>query len=249
MIAIRRLLLSTLLSATCFVVSPLSAQNAPTVKPAESAAVPSSFTQHRNLKAFDSVRIQGNFDIQIEMADQYSIQLESKEDVLSHVVTRVSKSGLSVMTKKGAKVNTSEPIKVVLKVKDLEKIKIHGANKVQFPNLEGKKFEMELSGHTEGLGNVNAEELKVRMNGTGNLIVTGTVKKLELATQGKISIQGLDLELHEAKINCKGSTKALLKASNTIKGTVQGVSELSYVGSPNVKVNVQGTAQVSQHNS
>lgn len=181
--------------------------------------------QIREIAAFTSISTEGAYEIDFEAQKPLSLEIEADDNILPIITTDVSNGVLRIRSKTGFSVN--QPIKLRITAPNLEGLSASGAGKIEVSGLQNEKFELDSSG---------APTIKI----------SGQTKALEINANGAGKIDAHKLRSLEADVKSNGVAKVEVFASEELKATVSGPSQVIYSGDPKVTKSVNGPGSVEK---
>ena len=102
-----------------------------------------------------------------------------------------------------------------------------------------------------GSGDVEAEsistdELAVKINGTGNVEISGQADTQDGDISGSGDYQAEDLESKRAEVDVGGTGSATVNVSDELDAEASASGAIEYIGDPTVRQDVSGTGEVSE---
>lgn len=208
----------------------------------------SDISEHLDLRDFTTIEAELGADIYIRQADTFSVVVEGSEQGIDRMKTRV-KDGKLLITKQynWQFWNEFEKIRIYITAPVLDEFVFSGAGNV---TLEGKWTGQKLHILLEGAHNVTAndvdiEELKVKLDGVGNLQIGGKAQKARLFLNGTGNIDAYDLTIQNARCAVNGIGRLECYVSDELVADVSGMGSVLYRGDPkNVRSSVSGLGKV-----
>ena len=181
--------------------------------------------QRREIAPFTSISTEGAYEIEFEAQKPVSLEIEADDNILPLITTEVSNGVLRIRSKTGFSVN--KPIRLKITAPNLEGLSASGAGKIEVSGLQNEKFELDSSG---------APTIKI----------SGETKALEINANGAGKIDAHKLRALKADVESNGVAKVEVFASEELKATVSGPSQVVYSGDPKVTKSVNGPGSVEK---
>ena len=230
------LLLALLISAT-----PFFAQN-------KEKKRDSDISEQHEFRDFTSIEAELAADIYINQADTFSFVIEGSEQAIERMKMRVKDGKLLISKQYNWQFwNEFEKIRIYITAPMLDDLVFSGVGNV---HLEGKWVGQKLNILLEGAHNVSAhnidiDELKVRLDGVGNLEIGGKANKARLFLNGTGNIDAYDLTIQNARCAVNGIGRLECYVSDELIADVSGMGSVLYRGEPkNVRSSVNGMGKV-----
>ena len=200
-------------------------------------------TETRNVSDFKGIRVLSTIQLELTQSDQNSVIIESILSQLPQVITEV-KDGILVISYDGKKI--MEDVVAKVSVKSISSIEMEGAAEVKTMNLlNADTFEFYGSGATEGNVDVNANFIRIQLQGASSLKVTGTTETLVVTTSGASDLKADELTSVNTTVASSGASSAKVHASGKIDASASGASEIHIAGNPaNKTVNATGAGEI-----
>lgn len=112
-------------------------------------------------------------------------------------------------------------------------INASGMAEFDFERVECKRFKVSLSGMTEIDTDLNADECDITISGMSEVDIEGRTNTLKLELSGMSEVSFDELYARNAKVNISGMSSATVYATESITGSVSGMSKLTSYGSAN----------------
>lgn len=195
------------------------------------AAAPSGGGATRTYAAsgFTGVALQGSDDVQVRIADAYSVRAEGDPKVLDQLEIRVDGDKLKIGRKNSDGWNwgnneTSAKIYVTLP-------KLASADVAGSGDLDADRADGDFNGAISGSGNLKVADVRggnvnLSIAGSGDMTVAGHASKMVASSLGSGDLDAKNLTATSANVSVAGS--------GSVTGTVNGEASVSIVGSGDV---------------
>jgi hypothetical protein len=172
--------------------------------------------QVRTTPAYDSINVEGPFDLEIEAGKAHSLKISGNERYFDRITTEVVDGRLNI-TFKSANKN--------VEIKDLPHIR------VTLPEL--RELVEEGAGQTV-LTNIDSKRLDINYKGAGRLAASGKVTNLILEARGVGEVDTKNLIAQDARVDFEGVGSVQIYAYRRLDVLVGGMGDLIYYGHPRV---------------
>lgn len=227
------------------------------------------------VKDFSEFISGGNTSVEISQDDNEYLRVEADADVMPRVKVDQSGNRVSVWVKnEGGFFNwfghSNDPVRVVLRVKqlsyleisggasatlgDLQGEKLHvnasGAGNIHFAGLNAKFLKMDLSGAANvGINNVNSQEQKFDLSGASKVEIqeASNTQELHVGASGASNFQARTLTAKRAYLGASGASHAEATVTEFLDANASGASRIDYYGKPEVKRDSSGASNISAH--
>ena len=188
-------------------------------------------TETRQVSGFSVVRLSGQGDVRIVRGSTESLEISAQENLLPQLTSEVSGGTLTLGTKDGTTITTTEPITYAVGVRDLQGLELSGSGTMTAAGLSGAA-------------------LRVEISGSGEVRVDGTVDRQDVEVSGSGSYTATSLASKEATVRISGSGAADLAVSSLLDVDVSGSGSVAYSvaysGDAKVTQSVSGSGSVSR---
>lgn len=203
--------------------------------------------QEYTLEAFDRVNLQGFGDVTITIGESQSVWIETDDNLLQYIETRLENETLILGVKQGAprSLLPTESIRFEVITRNLESVSLSGSGLMEVNTIQGKDFEVNLSGNGDiQLVRVDTERLDLLLSGSGKIDLENTttlVTNIENSGTGLVEVGTLTSDLLAVLISGSGDCQIGIGEVDRQKIEISGLGSLD---SSNLKSN-QTDAQIS----
>ncbi|MFP6899723.1 MAG: head GIN domain-containing protein [Opitutales bacterium] len=213
------------------------------------------------LRHFDRIEVRGAVNVYAKQEKRLRVATVYTDDsVLDSVVTEVRGRTLVVEADNVGKYaprlpfvkiefKAIQPVEVIISIKELQGVTVAGEGSFTGTNLHAKNFQVFSVGAGKvHLENLTADEVEVRIESDGDVILKGgVVERLRANLRGKGSLHAIDLPALRAHVFISGTGNASVRAENWLEAKLSGKGNLRYLGRPlNLFVQTDGTGQVER---
>ncbi len=217
----------------------------------------------------------GNTSIEISQSDTEYLRVEADAEVMKRIKVDQTGKRVSIWAKSsGGFLNwfghNNDPVRVVLRVKQLEYLEISGGARATLSDLQGEKFQLNVS----GAGNVNfaalnAKLLKMELSGAANVRIesvnsqaqkfhlsgasnieiksASNSQELDVSASGASNFRGKNLTAKKANLGASGASHVAAAVTEILMAEASGASSVDYYGNPKAKTNTSGASHVNAH--
>jgi putative autotransporter adhesin-like protein len=185
-------------------------------------------TQTRRVAPFDRIDVSGSIDVDVVPGDADDVNVIAGENVIDRVSTVSADGVLRLAIRDRGIVIGPDPYddaRVQVSAGALEGVRVVGSSDVT-------------------LGRIDAGELTIEVDGSGDIEAAGTVGNLIATIQGSGDADLAGLEARTATVTVQGSGDASVNAADSLDVTIQGSGDVSYRGRPRVSQSVAGSGEV-----
>lgn len=184
-------------------------------------------TESRSVSGFNGLVVNGAGRVFIDRTGTESLAITTDDNMLPYIVTEVRDGKLTIEFKSKLVPNNLKDLTFRLTVKDLNAIELNGA-----VALEGKGIE--------------ASQMNVTISGAGAVKLAGKVDQLAVTLSGAGAYDSEDMESKRATVTNNGAGAAVVRVSDELDATINGIAFIEYFGNPKVTKGVHGLGVVSQ---
>lgn len=201
-----------------------------------------------HLDNFNEVDINIPATVKINQGDEYTVAVHGPARVKENVEIRVEGGKLKVGYDAGLfdifdGYNISD-IQVLITMPKLTKVEGNGANQIELRGVKGEKLAIELNGACRLEGDVEVKEVKLEMNGSSTVELEGRAETVSVDITGASKLRAFDMVADIYKLEIVGAGQAEINAKKEISGDVAGAANVSYKGSPSLKVQTSGASSL-----
>jgi hypothetical protein len=183
-------------------------------------------TEKRNVGNFKGLDAGGAFQVEVTCRKEAGLEITGDDNLLKYIKTEV-RDGILYIKTEGVKLESKEPLRVVITAPELGNFNISGASKVKVADLK-------------------AGAVKINLSGASQMAARGAAQSLVVDVSGASRLDGKDLQASKVDVNASGASKADVYASADLQADASGASSVNYYGNPkNVSPKASGASRVS----
>lgn len=207
-------------------------------------------SETREVSNFRNVEANGPMDIILQDQPGTGVKIEADQNLLSYIVTETDDHTLKIETKRGFNLRSRNSIRVYISAPVFNKVSLGGSGNISSQGVLVNPDEMRLD--LDGSGNidvqVNTPSLESKMNGSGNIKLRGSADEWDAVLSGSGNMYCFELNTQEAEVSINGSGDAEVMATKKLDLKINGSGQIRYKGSPNVESHINGSGSVSKVN-
>jgi hypothetical protein len=178
----------------------------------------------RNVGTFSGVDVGGVFEVEITIAKDLEVTVETDENLLQYVKTEVEGDVLKISATERLK--SSGPLRVRISVPDIESIEATGASKVS-------------------LTGVNNGDLRIDTSGASKIKLEGESSSLSIQVSGASKVDGEKLKAESANVEASGASRVDVFVTGRLVSGASGASKIVYAGNPtSIEENRSGASKI-----
>jgi hypothetical protein len=187
----------------------------------------------RQLQSYDGVVTEGEYEIIYIPDTAYSVVLETDQNLLPYIRTRISGTTLVVDNGTRKCLRSDYPIRVYVHTPEIRLMSLVGSGLISAESVYGDKLRLEI----EGSGNIDITgidvlELAVLVTGSGDVDLWGKSDNADYTITGSGNIKARYLEASHCKAEISGSGTIYCHASESLNAVISGSGTIYYAGNP-----------------
>ncbi len=186
--------------------------------------------ESRDLGQYSVIDLRGAADIKIAVGQSESLKIEGSDYAVKSLRTEVRDNTLFIEAKKTGWgwFRDSGELRLSITLPALESLRLSGASNIRVSGLHG------------------GAQI-VRAAGAHNIEATGQLDKLTVELDGAGNIDYGKVASQDAKVTVNGAGHVLVRVSQLLSATVNGVGAIQYEGDPQkVESNLHGIGSISR---
>ncbi len=181
-------------------------------------------TRTFDVAGFDRIALDGGFDVYVTVGGETDVTVTVDDNLAELFTAEVEAGALHLDWKKACRPDRKCRVDVTLP--ELKGFTVNGAGDV-------------------GITGVRGARLELRINGAGDMEVSGSVDKLDLVVSGAGDVEAGELAAQDVEVRVSGAGDATVRAARSLDATVSGVGEITYLGDPAEKeTRVSGVGEI-----
>lgn len=184
-------------------------------------------TEERDVSGFTAVALQGIGRVIIDQNGSESLRITTDDTFLPYLETRVRGDTLFIGTNENVTFADMTEMTFRVTAATLDSVELSGAGSIEVNNVE-------------------TEHWQVTLPGAGSITVSGRATEQIVELSGAGNYNGEKLESQEATIHSSGAGAAVLRVSDRLDVTIDGLGNVEYIGNPAVTQEINGVGNVRQ---
>jgi len=227
------------------------------------------------VKDFTEFVTGGNTSVEISQDGTEYMRVEADAEVMKRVKVDQSGKRVSVWVKSDSNLfnwfgNNNDPVRISLRVKQLEYLEVSGGAHAKVGDLQGEKFQLNASGAGNAdfatlnarflklelsgaanvrIDNVNSQEQDFGLSGASNIDIksASNTQKVDVDASGASNFRGKNLTTKRAHFEASGASHIEAAVTETLDANASGASSVEYYGSPKARTDASGASHVNAH--
>lgn len=190
-------------------------------------------------KNFDDLDITGVFNLVIRQGDAYSVEMQGPESERKRF--RLDQSGEQLEIDYRSRNKTfwlknmdDEPVKIIIAMPHLTKLKVKGAGKVRIEGFHEEAIDISLLGAMTCDANIYAHNLQLDLSGPMVFELDGDGDFLEAEVNKVAQLKASGYEVRHAVINAREMGRARVNATERVEIDTDFTGSVKYQGHPEV---------------
>lgn len=203
-----------------------------------------SVTEVRNVDVFNSIELDANAEVLLTQGPAQLMRVEGQRNILDVLTTEVRRGMLQVNTDRS--LGEHNPVRLFITVPSVEALTINGSGAINGQNMmNAEDLRLELNGSGEINLQTQARSLQGILQGSGDIKLRGSSNELIVNIGGSGDVQAFDLVTERAEVVINGSGDCEVNARNTLKAVVNGSGDIRYRGEPaDRQFSMQGSGNI-----
>jgi len=186
-------------------------------------------SEDRAAESFTEIEIDGQAEVIIEQSDEPYLEVIANDNIIEDILTDYSGNRLTIDFKDNTNYNNVD-VTLYVGTAVIESIEKNGI------------------GIVEVLDFFDLDRLDVTQDGVGNVVLVGSADRLVYEHDGVGSLEAFDFVADRVDINTDGVGDSEVNAIDRLRGELNGVGNIYYIGNPNVSIDDEGVGRVIDAN-
>jgi hypothetical protein len=203
-------------------------------------------TETRSITEFERIVLAGEGSVLLEAGPDGQIEIETDDNLLTHLRTDVSGDTLTISTELGTDIDPMSGVTYRLGCPEITAVVLSGAGTIDLASCATQgRLDMELPGAGTILApDLDASTVRASLPGAGSIVATGRVDLLEVVLAGAGEFDGRDLRAGDASVDSTGVGMTTVWATDELFVSLTGVGSVGYYGEPQVSSSVTGVGTI-----
>lgn len=198
-----------------------------------------------DVKKYDRINFSSGGVAQIVQGEQEGVRVTVDENLADYLVVEARGGELRLQARPGYSLAPSQPLRFTVFVRNLSRVDASGSSEFRIDGLRARRLELSSSNlATFAIQGLQAQDLRVSLNGSGQAEVSGAAERLRLEIKGAGNFQAGDLKSSRVQLQITGAGLAVVWASERLEIGIKGAGNVSYYGSPRVTQKISGLGQI-----
>ncbi|MDW5288626.1 head GIN domain-containing protein [Formosa sp. PL04] len=207
-------------------------------------------TIKRTTSTYDGIKCSGSMDFVLVQGTEGNITIQGESNLLPYIETEVHSNVLIVKVKDGVNIKTTNrDIVITIPFETISEVSLTGSGDLVNKNtINAEELKVGITGSGDVILDVITLTSKASITGSGDLTLKGKTENLEVNVTGSGDFHGFGLESKITDVSVTGSGDAEVVSSESIKGRVSGSGDITYKGNPakeDTKVSGSGSIEMN----
>lgn len=186
--------------------------------------------QERQVGEFTSVKIGGAQEAFLMQGEEFSVIIETHENLLDQISIVIQNDVLSFDYKN---IKKYDVMNFYITAPNYKKLVISGASDVNsMDTLQGTNIKVNAGGASEAKLMLDYESVISKVSGASELTLSGKAVTHVIEASGASEVKAKTLKTQSTSINASGASSCFVEASTNLTYKVSGASSVKYVGKP-----------------
>jgi hypothetical protein len=198
-----------------------------------------------NISEFTMLELELPATVTLAISDTIQAVVRAQGNIADLIELKNDGDKLIIKCKKDYK--SSLPVEVILTTRQLERIVVNGSGDVNVVNpVRSDELRMQINGSGDIAIQAFVDKLRTEINGSGDVTVSGKAAKHRIRMNGSGNVEAGNLQNEVCDININGSGDAVLHVNTDLEAKVLGSGNIRYTGAPKVKSEITGSGDISK---
>lgn len=208
------------------------------------------FAQVREVKPFESISINGAFEVVLIQDSARVVVVSASDGQLRNLIeTDVRGNTLYIGLKKSnVDWRGGRKFRAYVSMPILKKLDINGYSNLKVEKtFRANDLEVLISGSSDFHGNLECSNLTLTSSGSSDFHLEGKSDKVTINSSGSCDLKGLGFMVDYCDITCSGNSSIEITMNKEMRVTVSGGSQVNYKGQGMVKeFNASGKSSLNK---
>lgn len=203
--------------------------------------------EKKQVDNFKGISAGSAFEVELKTGPAFSVEIETDDNLMGLVDTRVNGDVLRIETKGSYNINDGH-FKAYITAPEINSIKSSGAATVKALDVlkSPRKIRFDASGAGNITAQVDAPEIETEASGAGNIELSGKTKDYKADASGAGNIKTKNLQTENAVVEASGAGNVHVRASVSLNANASGAGNIYYSGGGNVISKSSGAGSIKK---
>jgi hypothetical protein len=123
-------------------------------------------------------------------------------------------------------------MQITITTPELERVEAIGLGTIRFEDFSSDEFEIEAKGPVKIKGNINANDLMIKLTGKSEADLSGRADKINARVEFASRLDAYNLEARDAFVEVSGASNANVNVTGTLEMNEGIASDIDFRGNP-----------------
>jgi hypothetical protein len=193
-----------------------------------------------DLRDFEEVELNGNFDVHIIQGDSYSVRLNGSDKAKEFY--DIERRGETLVIDFDGKRDYNwniknldiEEVEITITMPDVEKIEATGWGTIRLDDFHGDDLSIDIKGPVKFRGDVSTHNLNINLSATAEADLSGHTANMTANVEHASKLRAYNLEATNAFVETSSASSAKVNVTGNLEIEEGVASQIDYRGNPNV---------------
>lgn len=203
-------------------------------------------TESRSAGDFHAVESSIAGDVEISVADNFSVEVQAQGNLLPHLKTEVEDGVLKIYFSEN--VSHQEDLKIRISAPSFDGLSLGGSGTMRaMTPIRADKMDLNVAGSGDiYVSQADFGTALASIAGSGSVELGGKANSLETNIAGSGDIKAKQLTANELDVEISGSGSVTCDVVSKLKASIAGSGDVYYSGQPAVDSNISGSGSVKK---
>ncbi len=184
-----------------------------------------------NVDDFEKIKLSGPVNLALSQGEDVSVTVIAEPEIFDEIDYSVRNNQLKIGFENNVRCFETElGVWVHVTLPDLQEVSVSGTSTIISED------------------DLNLDKLKLKIDGTGDITLNGSVESQVIKISGSANINNIDFSSNRTEILVDGSADVDVAVSSHLEIEVNGGANIRYSGQPEIDKNVSGNLTLSRIN-
>lgn len=185
-------------------------------------------TELRELSSFNRIEVRGIFKSEVIYSQDSKVEITTNENIHDRILTSVTDNTLDLELDDGSYDNIKLDVKIY--TDDLELFVHQGVGDQSISGFPKLDF------------------IEIKQAGVGDITISGSADRFVFEGNDVGNLYGFDFRVDDCSIDQNGVGNLKVNCQSNLEGSLTGVGNIYYVGSPKIDVDITGVGKLINAN-
>ena len=199
----------------------------------------------REVQEYNGVVTEGEFDVFYVPDSSYSVVIETDQNLIPYIRTRISGSTLIVDNGTRKCLRSEYPIRIYVHAPEIKLMSLVGSGLISAETVYADELTLSIEGSgIIDVSGIDVLELNVLITGSGDVSLWGKADAADYTITGSGNIDAKNVISNTCVAEISGSGSIYCNAVIKLEAFISGIGYIYYKGSPSVSTHISGTGSV-----